>query len=36
MSVLAKQNAYTLLNLSSVDELNSDLDKLAQILHREI
>ena len=32
MSVLAKQNAYTLLNLSSVDELNSDLDKLAKNL----
>jgi hypothetical protein len=32
MSVLAKQNAFLLLNLSSVDELNSDLDKLAKNL----
>jgi hypothetical protein len=29
MSVLAKQNAFLLLNLSSVDELNSELSKLA-------
>lgn len=35
MSVLAKQNAYTLLNLSSVDELNSDLDKLAKNLRSQ-
>ena len=35
MSVLAKQNAYTLLNLSSVDELNSNLDKLAKNLRSQ-
>ncbi|HAA26739.1 MAG TPA: hypothetical protein DCE56_02460 [Cyanobacteria bacterium UBA8553] len=32
MSVLTKQNAFSLLNLSSVEELNSDLDKLAEDL----
>ncbi len=35
MSVLAKQNAFLLLNLSSVDELNSDLDKLAKNLRSQ-
>lgn len=29
MSVLAKQNAFSLLNLSSIEELNSSLSKLA-------
>jgi hypothetical protein len=35
MSVLAKQNAFLLLNLSSIDELNSDLSKLASSLLRQ-
>ncbi len=35
MSVLAKQNAFSLLNLSSVEELNSDLSELALSLRRQ-
>src|SRR4028118_874958 len=35
MSVLAKQNAFLLLNLSSVEELNSELSKLAESMLRQ-
>ncbi len=35
MSVLAKQNAFSLLNLSSVEELNSELSELAENLLRQ-
>jgi len=35
MSVLAKQNAFSLLNLSSVEELNSELSELAENLRRQ-
>ena len=35
MSVLAKQNAFSLLNLSSVEELNLELTKLAEGMLRQ-
>ena len=35
MSVLAKQNAFSLLNLNSIDELNSGLSQLADSLLRQ-
>ncbi len=35
MSVLAKQNAFSLLNLSSVEELNLELSKLAESMLRQ-
>lgn len=35
MSVLAKQNAFSLLNLSSVEELNSELSQLAESLRSQ-
>jgi hypothetical protein len=35
MSVLAKQNAFSLLNLSSIEELNSELSKLADSMRSQ-